>query len=192
MEHKAYHLTSSVGGKGNANGRGFNRFANRHHGKKNKRSDFNFPRDELVDILNKFLPNDMANIIASYHPHPIVERIGKDNLLAQYNRLSVVPNHGRRNTADPSIGKSSFLRSPFTWREGENTTYNLWRSTSQRVMNYILSAECNLHRVFHPLNHTHSKIYILEYAKSVHIKLCKSWTKGKMLYEFYKKIKGNL
>ena len=192
MDHPLEHLTSSVGGKGNANGRGFNRFANRHHGKKNKRSDFNFPRDELVDILNKFLPNDMANIIASYHPHPIVERIGKDNLLSQYNRLSVVPTYGRRNTSDPSIKKNSFLRPPFTWREGENTTYNLWRSTSQRVMNYILSAECNLHRVFHPLNHTHSKIYILEYANIVHIKLYKSWTKGKMLYEFYKKIKGNL
>ena len=192
MDHKAYHLTSSVGGKGNANGRGFNRFANRHHGKKNKRSDFNFPRDELVDILNKFLPNDMANIIASYHPHPIVERIGKDNLLSQYNRLSVVPNYGRRNTADPCIKKNSFHRNPFSGHENEFTTYNAFRSRSQRDMNYILSAEYNLHRVFHPLNITHSKIYILEYASSVHIKLCKSWTKGKMLYEFYKKIKGNL
>jgi hypothetical protein len=192
MDHPLEHLTSSVGGKGNANGRGFCRFRCRHHHKKNKRSDFNFPRDELVDILNKFLPNDMANIIASYHPHPIVERIGKDNLLSQYNRLSVVPTYGRRNTADPSIGKGSFIRHPFNRTEDENTIYNLCRSRSQRDMNYILSAECNLHRVFHPLNITHSKIYILEYANSVHIKLYKSWTKGKMLYEFYKKIKGNL
>ncbi len=159
-------------------------------------------RNEIIEILDVLVPNEVAIHIASYHPHPIQERIGKNKLVFQYNNLSLV-----KSVYEEGQSKTQFINARLlgntidVYREqpqGQTETlkqfatrmYYRHRDMSVEYTNCRLSTDWRLHHTY-PFNKetTHlTKYDIKEHAEYMScIELSMSWTKKKMIEEFYKR-----
>jgi len=169
-------------------------------------------RNEVIEILDVLVPNEVAIHIASYHPHPIQERIGKDKLVFQYNNLCLVRGYRtcrRHENLDVGKGqsKTEFIDARLLGNtidvyqeqpQGETETlkqfatrmYYRHRDMSVEYTNRRLNTGWRLHRTY-PFNKetTHlTKYDIKEHAEYMScIELSMSWTKKKMIEEFYKR-----
>jgi hypothetical protein len=138
-------------------------------------------KTELKEILKNKLPTDVLCYLIEYHAHPIIEYIGLDNLKKQYDNLSIAPRYvyWSKCRNDKSTLKRSYEKLCY---------YYAQRRDNVNWSNYLMTADYTIDTIFYPFNSHTLKDEILSYAKRNGIQLKKSWTKRKMLDEFYKKI----
>jgi len=170
----------------------------------NRKSKCIISRNDYMEILYaRGLTDDIVNYMASFHPHPIDEFIGKDALVFQYYNLKFVAKHPYSSHHE-RFTKERFYK---LYRRDTNAydyqireRYNDVRQGRIDYINRKLSTEWRLHRVY-PFAYKRmlslrgvrlepefnmTKEDIVEYADACGIKLYISWTKDKMIKEFYK------
>jgi len=140
-------------------------------------------KTELKEILKNKLPTDVLCYLVEYHAHPIIEYIGLDNLIKQYDNLSIAPLYSRKYQSHPRRSKSS---SKINFEK--SCYYYTSRRHNINWTNYIMTADYTLDTIFFPFNLHTRKDEIFNYAKRNGIQLRKYWTKSKMITEYYKKI----
>jgi len=137
-------------------------------------------RNELIDIFKDVLPNDILSVLVSYHQHPIVEFIGVDKLIKKFKQLSIIPtilfNERLLMSTRPSITHNDIAFPEFNYKRRVNVWY-----TSMR-----LSSDYRLSKVYYPVNSIDLKCDIMRHGLMCEIIIKKSWTKTKMLEEFYR------
>jgi len=136
-------------------------------------------KTEIIDILKTKLPNDVLCHIVSYHAHPIIEYIGLDTLRNKYDNLKITPNIVYF-TNHRGVRRGIYNRILF------QKDYDGGRISNILYMNNLLSSNYTLNTIFYPLNTRDTKNQIYNFATNNGIKLIKSWTKRKMLKEYYK------
>ena len=168
---------------------------------RNKKSKCIISRNDYMEILYaRGVPEDIVNYMASFHPHPIDEFIGKDELVFQYYNLKFEAKHPYSLEGNERFTKERFYK---LYRvDGEERVRENYNDARRGRIDYInrqLSTRWRLHRVY-PFPYTGiyslgslelkfnmTKQDIYEYAKDVcGMKLSMSWTKDKMIKEFYK------
>jgi len=162
-------------------------------------------RNDYMEILYaRGVPEDIVNYMASFHPHPIDEFIGKDALVFQYYNLKFVAKHPYASHQE-RFTKERFYklyrREYYDYDYQIKERYNDARRGQIDYINRKLSTRWRLHYVY-PFAYKRiwspwgvrlvpefnmTKEDIVEYADACGIKLYMSWTKDKMIKEFYKK-----
>ena len=138
-------------------------------------------KNELKEILKDVLPNDVLHIIASYHQHPIIEYIGKDKLIETFQTLSIVPT---------MVFNQPYWTIKRPSKKYSETNYCEYLRERKWNVNWVsrncLSAHYSIRNVFYPIDTRDYKCDIMRHALKCEVKLKKSWTKSKMIAEYYK------
>ena len=130
-------------------------------------------RDDVIDIFKKVLNDDVAKHISSYIAHPIHEFIGE---LMLYNPLL--------NLTWSSSGYK--LANDFIKQFGYSA-YEKMRRRNIMIINNVGNFS-GLGRPYLPVNMESRKIDISGEASQNGIKTSMSWTKKKMIQNYYKSI----
>jgi|TARA_R110000803_G_scaffold60768_3_gene120216 hypothetical protein len=147
-------------------------------------SKLNISRNEIADIFQGVVPKYVAMNIASYHRHPIDEFIGVDKLIERFERLSIIP------IIIPCANQPAMILNKPSKKFSEMfyLDYDREREWNVNLMSIIwLSAHYRIRKVFYPIDTRHLKEDIMRIALRFEVKLKKSWTKSKMIEEFYKR-----
>lgn len=139
-------------------------------------------KNELKEILESVLPNDVLHIVASYHQHPIIEYIGKDKLIERFETLSLIP------TLLPCEPQPYWIikRPSKKYNKTKYCDYNMERKWNVNWVGKLLSSHYRIRYTFYPIDTRDLKQDIMRHALRCEVKLKKSWTKSKMIEEFYK------
>ena len=139
-------------------------------------------KNELREILKDVLPNDVLHIVSSYHQHPIVEYIGKDKLIERFETLSIIP------TLLPCERQPNWIikRPSKKYSEMKYCDYKMERKWNVNWVGKCLSTDYRIRKLFYPIDTRDLKSDIMRHALRCEVKLKKSWTKSKMIAEYYK------